>query len=289
MSYYDMNDYTGQKFGMLTILKREPHTRNRWICKCDCGKEVSKAPYQFKHKEKSCGCLCKANRDNIGDRQRIHGLCKSRIYHTYQTMVARCYKPKTKCYKHYGGRGITVCDEWLGENGFINFKDWAFANGYTEELTIDRIDVNGNYEPDNCRWATKFEQAQNKTTSVYIDDNGSKITVKRFNRIHGITTQMFTYNRLKDGKSAEEILYEWNIMHSNDYMTEVQAAEYYGVHRTTISDFCISNKLQHLKFGTRVYIPKGQIIKIQAHKKRKQTIQSQEQTTQDNLNLAEHY
>lgn len=266
MSYYDMSDYAGKKIGRLTVIKRQPNTRNRWICKCECGNVVSKTPSDLKVVG-SCGCLLRETRKS-GDNNRIHGLCKSRIYHTYQSMVARCTKQNTKAYPHYGGRGISICPEWLGENGFVNFNGWAKTHGYSDDLTIDRIDVNGNYEPDNCRWVSQFEQAQNKTVSVYIDDGSQKITVKRFNHLHGITTHMFTYNRLKSGMTAEQILHEWDIMHNDNYMTQVQAAEYYDVNRTTIQSWCKNNKIEYIKIGTRVYIPKGQAIMFPKHSKR---------------------
>ena len=106
-----------------------------------------------------------------------HGMSYSKIYSTWQRIKNRCYRENFPHYKSYGGRGIKVCDEWLDkENGFINFKNWAFNNGYKDGLSIDRINVNGNYEPSNCRWITMKEQASNKRTNIFYTINGKTMT-----------------------------------------------------------------------------------------------------------------
>lgn len=132
-----------------------------WNCKCKCGKET--IVYSDKLKTghtKSCGCL---KRQKTIERNYRHGLYGTRLYSIWHDMNTRCYYEKTKCYKYYGGRGITICDEW--KNNFVNFYNWAINNGYKDNLSIDRIDVNGNYEPSNCRWATMQEQQLNKRNS----------------------------------------------------------------------------------------------------------------------------
>lgn len=157
----------GQRFGRLVAIAPTAARKRGsvvWICKCDCGKEVLMSLSVIQCKTtKSCGCLRKENaakRAKTGDNGRVHGMKGTKIYRTWQGMKKRCFNPHEKSYKDYGGRGITVCDEW--QNSFETFYEWAMDNGYADNLTIDRIDVNGNYEPSNCRWATMAEQNKNK-------------------------------------------------------------------------------------------------------------------------------
>ena len=125
---------------------------------------------------KSCGCI-------FNERNEMHGLINTRLYRIWANIKARCYYKKCVDYNDYGGRGITMCDEW--KNSFKSFHDWAFDNGYDEKAdkwkcTIDRIDVNGNYEPSNCRWATIKEQANNKTNSLNITYKGETKTLAQW-------------------------------------------------------------------------------------------------------------
>lgn len=112
-----------------------------------------------------------------------HGCSKTRLYETWCCMKKRCYNQKDKRYKNYGGRGIKVCDEW---QTFEPFYDWAMANGYREDLTIDRIDVDGNYEPSNCRWATMIEQMRNTTRNHFVTAFGETKTIAEWSELSGI-------------------------------------------------------------------------------------------------------
>ena len=161
-------DLTGQKINMLFVLKRigsNKHQQSLYKCVCDCGSVKTISASDLKSgRVISCGCHAKSFLDELHENNKIHGLSGSRIYNVWNSMIQRCYNPKTKAYKHYGGRGITVCEEWHDAE---KFSKWAYENGYDEnarqwDCTIDRIDVNGNYCPENCRWVDMKTQNQNK-------------------------------------------------------------------------------------------------------------------------------
>lgn len=187
-------DLTGQKFGRLIVVRRaeNKHGRVAWLCKCDCGKEIITTSYLLKSgQSKSCGCY---NIDKIIERNTTHGDSKTRLYKEWGAMKERCYRPKHEYYADYGGRGVSVCSEWLDEkSGYKTFKAWAIANGYKDDLTLERKDVNGNYEPSNCKWATRIEQANNKRNSQRYKIDGEYLTIAQIARRYGIK-----YAKLRD-------------------------------------------------------------------------------------------
>ena len=151
---------TNMCFGRLFVIKRGENVGKQagWICKCDCGNlTIVRGDHLRDGSTKSCGCLEKENRNNGANF--IHGGRNSRLYSIWSGIRKRCYNVNCKAYKNYGGRGIHMCSDWFD---FSSFRTWALNNGYNDNLSIDRIDVNGIYEPSNCRWATAKMQAFNR-------------------------------------------------------------------------------------------------------------------------------
>ncbi len=175
----------GDKFGKWTVLKILPKISYKpcfFECQCECGtiKKVN-GNNIVRGLSTNCGCVRKIT---VGNMARIDNRSKERLYDIYCKMKSRCNSPTNFNYKDYGGRGIKVCNEWLED--YLNFKNWALNNGYTDELTIDRINVNGDYEPSNCRWTTMDVQANNKRNNLYITHNGETKTLKEWCRYYNV-------------------------------------------------------------------------------------------------------
>lgn len=174
-----MKDLTGQSFGRLTVLQMLPSEANSRIhcrCLCECGNIVDVASTNLKQgKTLSCGCY---KNETTPIAHKTHGESHTRLYRVWQGMKERCYNPHHISYHLYGGRGVFVCDEW--NNSYFTFKEWAEANGYDctaqrGACTLDRIDVNGGYEPSNCRWVGMDVQSKNRRNSCKEDSIGKII------------------------------------------------------------------------------------------------------------------
>lgn len=179
----ERENLSNRRFGRLTVLDFVETRKGQsiWNCLCDCGNvtQVSAGHLKSNHTT-SCGCYCK---EQTKQALTTHGLTGARLHRIWFAMKARCYNRNLPAYKNYGERGIKVCDEWL--NDFSAFYQWAMSNGYNDNLSIDRIDVNRDYEPDNCRWATRKEQSLNKRTNHYITFDGKTMTLTEWEKFLG--------------------------------------------------------------------------------------------------------
>lgn len=195
-------DLTGQRFGRLTVIGKSDRSGNRrtyWKCICDCGKECEvRSSHLRSGSTKSCGCYGIERRSEA---RRIHGMSRKPLYICHWSMIERCENPSVRNYANYGGRGISVCEEW---HDFSNFMKWALENGYKEGLTIERIDVDGNYCPENCRWADYQEQANNKRNNRRISCNGKNLTLAEWERETGISQSLIRARIERLGWTEEE-------------------------------------------------------------------------------------
>lgn len=198
----NFKDLTNLKFNRLTVLQRDKNKWNRvmWKCRCDCGNIILVNSYALKSgSAKSCGCY---KSEILGNTMRKHKLSNTRIYNIWKGMRKRCNNPNSSNYYLYGGRGIKVCKEW---NKFLPFYSWSMQNGYAENLSIDRINNNGNYEPSNCRWVDRKQQNNNTRQNVFITYNGKTLTLSQWAKIYNINRQTLKY-RLSKHWSVEKAL-----------------------------------------------------------------------------------
>lgn len=213
-------DLTGKRFGNISVIKRDGsytmfNGRHipKWLCKCEyCGKLFNSRGYPITSlAQKSCGCQRVVTMRKI---HKFHGLGATRISYIWRDMRKRCYNPKTKSYKNYGGRGIRMADEWLGDAGFINFYNWAMENGYNDNLTIDRINNNDHYKPDNCRWVTKFENENNRRNHIFVQYNGEILNLAELARKLNVNYKTISKQKTR-GWSLEKILRKAGVTDEN--------------------------------------------------------------------------
>ena len=199
-------ELTGQRFNRLTVISKAENRNGftYWNCICDCGNiKTVKGVSLTKGYTKSCGCYsreltAKRNKDNADGKFR-----DERLYRIFYGMMTRCYNPNESEYLRYGGRGISVCKEW--RNNFFAFQEWALNNGYNETLTIDRINNDGDYEPNNCHWATMKQQSNNRRSNLQLTFNGETKSASEWSEIVGLNRSVI-YGRIKHNWSVKDAL-----------------------------------------------------------------------------------
>lgn len=198
------NRMVGKRFGRLTVLEATDKRISGdivWKCRCDCGNITTVATCNLEakvHRTVSCGCM-------RVERVTKHNLSEEKIYKRLVAIKGRCKNPNDKKYPIYGGRGITLCEEWDGEHGYENFYKWSIEHGYQDGLTIDRIDNDGGYSPDNCRWTTRTVQMNNRRVNRFVTIDGETHSLTEWSRIKGINIGTVR-NRLKRGWSEYDAL-----------------------------------------------------------------------------------
>lgn len=198
-----LRDLTGKKYGQLTTLGVDKIVKGHkyYLCRCDCGsvKSIS-GSHLVTGATQSCGCL-KSHRTT--ERNTTHGKSNTRLFSIWQGMKKRCNNSNNQAYKYYGARGIHVCGEWI--NDFSKFYNWSISNGYSDNLTLERIDVNGNYEPKNCKWIPFEDQARNRRDTTHITINGETKRMSEWAKESPVTTTTI-YQRIKDGWTIEDAI-----------------------------------------------------------------------------------
>ncbi len=197
----------GDKVGLMKVIdlvkRKDLKYKYYYLCKCECG-VIKEVRYDGLGRSTfSCGCLNKEKvKGRLGNATRKHGMTNTKLYAIWRDMRNRCYNKKVDRYINYGGRGIKVCAEWKGN--FEPFMKWATANGYEAGLSIERIDVDGDYEPSNCKWIPYKKQARNKTSNVIVDYYGKNICIKELSEITGLNDKML-YARYSRGDRGERL------------------------------------------------------------------------------------
>lgn len=203
-------DLTGCNFGRLKVIRRggdyiypNGRRRPRWECLCSCGNTtVVSANNLIKGVTTSCGCFQKENMSKL---KRKHGGYADRepLFSIWCGVRKRCLSPKASNYSNYGGRGISICKEW--KDNYDSFRIWSIKNGYRQGLSLDRIDNNSGYSPENCRWTTPIVQQNNRRSNINIAYNGETHTLKEWSRIIGISYSTL-YQRYKYGWNIKRML-----------------------------------------------------------------------------------
>ena len=219
----------GKRKDYLEIIDVKQYGRKgRVVVKCDCGTIKEMTLSRFNNPSvHSCGCVGVAKGKDSPNYK--HGMSRTRIFNVYRDMINRCYNHNDVSYIHYGARGVTVCDEWLGDKGVKEFCEWSYKNGYDEnaprgKCTLDRIDPNGDYCPENCRWVSMSVQANNKRNNNYYTIDGVTKTLSEWCREYGNLCVQSVYHRLQRGWDIKTAL-EKPMQKKVSEMTEEELAE----------------------------------------------------------------
>lgn len=205
-------DITNKRYGKLTAIKRvddyvspKGQKREKWLFKCDCGKTIIRIKNLVVRGEcNSCGCEKSNRMIEYNKTSKIkHGLHKTRLYRIWSGIKTRCFNENNEAYHLYGGRGISVCNEWRFD--FKTFYEWSINNGYGDTLTIDRINFDSDYEPSNCRWVDMKTQSRNKRTNLLFELNGETRCLSEWAELYGFDAKLERY-RIKKEKEYLECL-----------------------------------------------------------------------------------
>lgn len=271
-------DLTGKRFGRLVVVRKTEIRENEsivWECKCDCGNTtLVSGRYLGKGSKKSCGCIMK---------EKMHFACSLPIHKCWGQMMTRCYNKKWEGYENYAGRGITVCDEWIGSNpkGFANFYDWAMANGYSDEklpngrrkYTLDRIDNDKGYSPENCRFVTEKEQQENKRNRIYVVYNGENMLATKVAEINGIDKRAFS-SRIAKGWEVDRAIntpiksVDKKRKHIDGYLTRTEIFEKYGITERQIRGFHNKGIIEIKKVGITYFYLENHIKQLSEYIKK---------------------
>lgn len=237
-------DLTNCKFGRLLVVRRYEHDyitpssqkhTPKWVCLCECGHTMITTTTQLRSgKTQSCGCL---QQERASSTHMRHGGRFDRLHSIWANMKTRCYNPKYSEYSHYGGRGISVCDEW---EEYQNFKDWALSVGYDDSsergiMTIDRIDVNKGYSPDNCRFVNMFIQANNKQNNIRYEIDGKKMTLSEWARNLQIDYNYLYYRVRTKGMPLKDVVNAVQQHTGSNSQNRTSDSRYLSVSKQTVS------------------------------------------------------
>lgn len=263
----DIQQFIGTKFGRWLVIReqgtkitKDPkhgwnRTEQRVLCKCDCGVEKEIALQSLRTKNtRSCGCLQK----ELAKEGWKHGLSHTPEHDTWLRIKTRCYNSKEPCYSYYGGKGIVVCDRWLGENGFMNFLT-DMGSRPADKNSIDRIDSMGNYEPDNCRWSDTDEQANNKSNNVYITYEGKTQSLAQWAKEKSMSYFTLYFRIVRDKLPLEQAF-------TQSYMSKPKAGKAQRILTDDMIEEIYTTSIPSQELADKYKAEVSTIVKIRAGK-----------------------